>query len=94
VYPPAPNGAPVTKASGSSRVDPVVTAVVTGYAAITPGIDFTIAVGGEIDLAPPTYALDGLGGGDILVPWRVRPYVLAGFAFTALGGPLFAARTP
>ena len=92
----APQGALLISTSGSNRVDPVVTALVTGYAAITPGIAFTLAVGGEVDLASPTYALRESGGGysDILVPWRVRPYALAGFTFTALGGPLFAVRTP
>ena len=78
----------------ASRVDPILTALVTGYAEITPSIAFTLFVGGEVDLTPPDYSIGGPGGGDILVPWPVRPFALAGFTFTTFGSGLFAARTP
>ncbi len=96
VDPSPQNAASFQVQSAPSRVDPIVTAVVTGYAALTPGIAFTLAVGGEVDLASPTYALKGPGGDDIdiLVTWRARPYALAGFTFTTLGSALFAKRTP
>ncbi len=94
VDPSASPDAHVHIAEGSTRVDPVLTALVTGYAAITPGIAFTLAVGGEVDLASPQYSVDGAVVGNILVPWRVRPFALAGFTFTTLGSALFAVRTP
>jgi hypothetical protein len=81
----------------STRVDPVLTAVATGYAALTPGVALTLVAGVEWDLTPPQYVVDvvgGPGGGNLLAPWRVRPVVLAGFTFTALGGGLFSGRGP
>jgi hypothetical protein len=94
VGPSAGNGTLVQLEPGSSRVDPMLTALATGYAAITPGIAFTLEVGGEVDLAFPQYSAEGPGGGDILDPWPVRPFALAGFTFTTFGSALFAARTP
>ena len=42
---PASSDVPVSIPPASSRVDPILTALVTAYAAITPGIAFTLAVG-------------------------------------------------
>ncbi len=78
----------------ANSVDPIVTAMVTAYAALAPGVAFTLVVGADVDLEPPDYYVGGPGGGDILTPWRVRPVALAGFTFTAVGNELFAARTP
>jgi hypothetical protein len=74
--------------------DPMLTARVTAYVALAPGVALTLVAGSDFDVAPQHYAINGVGGGDILVPWRVRPALLAGFTFTALGSGLFAARTP
>jgi hypothetical protein len=90
----SPSSATIHVPQVPNHVDPIVTAMVTAYAALAPGVAFTLVVGADVDLAPPEYAVNGPGGGDILTPWRVRPVALAGFTFTAVGNELFAARTP
>jgi hypothetical protein len=75
-------------------LDPVLTARATAYVALTPGVSLTLVAGSDIDLESIhyAYAYQGVQSGDVLVPWRLRPVVLAGFTFTALGGGLFAGR--
>jgi hypothetical protein len=73
-----------------TRVDPVLMAAATAYASLTPGVALTLVAGAEWDLTPGEYFVQG--GGDVFVPWRVRPVVLAGFTFTAVGNGLFATR--
>jgi hypothetical protein len=75
-------------------VDPILTALATAYVALTPGVVFTLIAGAEMDLAPPGYYVGPGPAMATLAPWRVRPVVMAGFTFTALGGGLFAARAP
>ena len=75
-------------------VDPVLTVRLTAYVGLAPGVALTLVAGSDFDIEPQRYTVAGVGGGEILVPWRVRPAVLAGFTFTALGNGLFAARTP
>ena len=70
--------------------DPVLTARATAYVALTPGVALTFVAGSDVDLELIDYAYRGVQNGDVLVPWRLRPAVLAGFTFTALGGGLFA----
>ena len=50
----------------ANSVDPIVTAMVTAYAALAPGVAFTLVVGADVDLEPPDYYVGGPGGGDIL----------------------------
>lgn len=83
----------------ADQVDPIVTALATAYAALAPGVVFTLVVGADVDLTARQFYVDGqgggnMGGGNILTPWRVRPIALAGFTFTAVGSSLFAGRTP
>jgi hypothetical protein len=77
-----------------THVDPVVTARASAYFALAPGVAFTLVAGSDVDLKSLHYAFDGVRSGDVLVPWHVRPAVLAGFTFTALGSGLFATRVP
>jgi hypothetical protein len=77
-----------------THVDPVVTARASAYFALAPGVALTLVAGSDVDLKSLHYGFDGVRSGDVLVPWRVRPVVLAGFTFTALGSGLFATRVP
>ncbi|HEX4446341.1 MAG TPA: hypothetical protein VH044_06390, partial [Polyangiaceae bacterium] len=84
-------------ARSSTRADPILTALATGYVALTPGVALTFVAGAEWDVTPREYLVTGPGSGDqlaLLAPWRVRPVALAGFTFTALGGGLFPGRSP
>jgi hypothetical protein len=48
---------------------------------------------GDYDLAPSHYVVvAGTAVDPVLAPWTVRPTLLAGFTFTALGRGAFAAR--
>jgi hypothetical protein len=74
------------------RVDPILTALATAYLALAPSVAFTIVLGTDVDFVPPEYVIAPRS--DVLHPWLVRPFALAGFTFTAVGSELFAARTP
>ena len=78
----------------ATQVDPVLTTRATAYLALAPGVALTVVAGGDLDLESLHYQIKGAQNGDVFVPWRVRPVVLAGFTFTAAGSGLFAARTP
>jgi hypothetical protein len=75
------------------RVDPILTALATAYLALAPSVTFTIIAGTDVDFVPPRYAVDP-SKSQVLDPWPVRPFALAGFTFTAVGSEQFAARTP
>jgi hypothetical protein len=77
----------------TSRVDPIVGGAVTARAALASSVVFVLAVDVDVDLASRRYVLDdGSSQVDVFDPWRVRPTVLAGLAFTAFGEGLFAPR--
>jgi hypothetical protein len=79
----------------STKADPVLAGLVTGYASLTPGVALTLAAGVEWDVTPAAYYVAaGSGRSDIFVPWRVRPLLLAGFTFTAVGNGRFTGKTP
>ena len=70
----------------TTRTDPILSAMATVHAALFPGVVFLVSAGADVDLASRRYVLaQGSDETDILAPWRVRPMVLAGFGFTALG---------
>jgi hypothetical protein len=76
-------------------VDPILTALATAYLELAPSVAFTLVLGTDFDFDRPRYFVAAPGGdGDVLVPWRARPFAMVGFTFTAVGGELFAARTP
>jgi len=86
----APPGSTVNVSQDVHTVpDPVLTARATAYVALTPGVALTLVAGSDLDLESVHYEYQGNQNGDVLVPWRLRPVVLAGFTFTALGGGLF-----
>jgi hypothetical protein len=90
----APTGS-ILGQSTTSSVEPILCAVVAGHLGLTPGVALTLAVGTDVDVASSQlHYLVAYGNGktpsDVLSPWRVRPFLLAGFAFTALGERRFA----
>jgi hypothetical protein len=90
----APTGS-ILGQSTTSSVEPILCGVVAGHLGLTPGVALTLAVGSDVDVAYSQ--LHYLVGNritnvpsDVLSPWRVRPFLLAGFAFTALGERRFS----
>jgi hypothetical protein len=82
-----------TLGPSTTRADPILSAAVTGHVAIAQGVAFTVTALCDFDLANRRYVeLDGTEPEPVFVPWQVRPMLLAGFTFTALGEGLFAAR--
>jgi hypothetical protein len=70
----------------SSRIDPIVTAVLTAYASLTSGVVVFVSAAADTDLAIRHYVnVEGSAQSDVLTTWRVRPMILAGFGFTAIG---------
>jgi hypothetical protein len=85
VLPPSVLGADTT------RADPVVSAFAAAHVRLVPSVVLTLVALGDLDLAPSRYVVvDGASVDPVLVPWRARPTLLAGFTFTALGQPTFA----
>jgi hypothetical protein len=70
----------------TSRVDPIVCGVATAHAAIAAGVVLLLSAAADVDLEARHYVLsEGATQTDVLSPWRVRPMILAGFGFTAIG---------
>jgi hypothetical protein len=77
----------------TTRADPIVMGTLTARAALAPSVVFFLAADVDVDLATRHYVLDeGASQVDVFDPWRVRPSVFAGLAFTAAGEGLFASR--
>jgi hypothetical protein len=76
--------------SSSTRFDPLLSAIVTLHVALSPSVNATLAAMSDFDFATRTYVVNR-GGVDstVLSLWRVRPALVAGFSFTALGRGLF-----
>jgi hypothetical protein len=82
---------PSVLGDGTTRADPVVSAFVAAHVRLVPSVVLTVMALGDLDLAPSRYVVvDGASVDPVLAPWRVRPTLLAGFTFTALGQPTFA----
>jgi len=81
---------PSVLGADSTRADPVVSAFVAAHVRLVPSVVLTVMGLGDLDLAPSRYVVaDGTAVDPLLAPWRVRPTLLAGFTFTALGQPTF-----
>jgi hypothetical protein len=82
---------PVALAPATTKVDPVLSMAITGHWGVASGVAVTLMAVCDFDLADRHYydAIDG-GRADVLVPWHVRPMLVAGFTFTAVGQGLFA----
>lgn len=76
----------------STRIDPMLTSMLTARIGIVPGVVLLASAGIDVDLSTRAYVVD-VGGArtDVLSPWRVRPAILIGFAFTAFGAAAFSA---
>jgi hypothetical protein len=76
----------------TTRVDPIVAGVVTAHFAVSRGVAFTVTADADVDLVSRHYVVDfGDRRETLFDPWRVRPALLAGFTFTALGEGIFEA---
>ncbi len=77
----------------STRADVVLTAAVASHFKLAPGLVLTVALSTDVDVTSRRWVVDeGRETRDVLAPWRVRPALLAGLDFTALGPTLFGAR--
>jgi multisubunit Na+/H+ antiporter MnhC subunit len=90
--PSSPVFTPDVLGEATTRVDPMVSAFVATHMELVAGVALTFALVGDLDLMPSRYVVvRGAEVDSVLAPWRVRPTLLAGFTFTALGQPAFAA---
>lgn len=70
----------------TTRVNPILTGGVSGRFAVASDVALTITVMTDVDLTTRRYVFDDRGQPrDVLVPWTVRPMLLAGLSFTAFG---------
>jgi len=70
----------------TTRVNPILTGAITGRVALASDVVLTLTAMTDVDLAARRYVFDNRGSrADILVPWDVRPTLLAGLSFTAFG---------
>lgn len=72
----------------TTRVDPIVTGALSARVALVPRVYVFAAVGADLDLASRPYVVQrGSTQETLFEPWRVRPTVTLGIAFSALGAP-------
>ena len=70
----------------TTRIDAILSTMLTAHAAVAPGVVFLLSAGIDADLDSRQYVLaQGPTNTEVLEPWQVRPMILAGFGFTALG---------
>jgi hypothetical protein len=76
---------------GSTRVDTILTATVTGEIALASDVALVLVAMSDFDLASRHYVYnEGDRRSEVLAPWNVRPTLLAGLSFTVFGPPHFA----
>jgi hypothetical protein len=81
--------------SSTTSYDPLLSAIVTLHVALSPSVNATLAAMSDFDFASRIYAVKrGDVDSTVLSLWRVRPALVAGFSFTALGRGLFASSEP
>jgi hypothetical protein len=74
----------------TTRVDAILSSMLTAHARVAPGVVFLLSGGVDVDLDSRQYVFaQGAEEAQVFAPWRVRPMVLAGFGFTALGDGFF-----
>lgn len=74
-------------AASTLRADFVMTGVVSGYWAIASDVALTVSAVFDVDPSSRTYVFADRGTDErVLAPWNLRPMLLAGLSFTALGG--------
>jgi hypothetical protein len=70
----------------TTKVDPVLTALLTAHAQLASGVVLLLSAAADVDLASRHYVgQSGATTDEVLSTWRVRPMILAGVGFTALG---------
>jgi hypothetical protein len=87
----------LTPAPGTTHPDPIVSVAVIGQLALASWLAITVTALCDFDLSLRHYVEQTAAGSpqpDVFVPLRVRPMLVAGFTFTALGEGVFGARDP
>jgi hypothetical protein len=74
----------------TTRVDGIVSGLLTARLAVFRGASLMLSAGADGDVSTRDYVVEqGAARTTLLAPWRVRPVVLVGLSFTALGAPRF-----
>lgn len=78
--------------ASTTRVSPVGTAMLTTRIDVVSSVVFFASLAVDVDPVRRSYVIaEGPNEhDDVLSPWNVRPTLLLGFAFTAVGPPTFA----
>ncbi len=76
----------------TTRADGIVSGLLTARLAVFRGASLMVSAGADGDVSTRDYVVEqGAARTTLLAPWRVRPVVLIGLSFTALGAPRFEA---
>lgn len=79
----------------TTRVDPVLTSSVAARLGLASSVDLLLAFAVDADLAQRRYVTDAGGNRSVVFePWRVRPFLSVGFAFTLAGPSRYEASLP
>lgn len=82
--------APSVLGGASTEVHAIATASLLAHVSIVSHVTLTLELAADLDLTPSRYVVANGSARDVAIdPWRVRPTLLAGFAFTALGPSAF-----
>jgi hypothetical protein len=74
-------------------VSPVLTGLATGRIAVARSVDVYLGITVDVDLRPPSFTEHrDIGTISVLDPWVVRPSLVIGFSFSALGAEPYAGR--
>jgi hypothetical protein len=74
----------------TTRFDPILSGAVTMRFAVASDVALTLSVVADGDLVSRRYVFDNRDlSGNVIAPWAVRPFLLAGLSFTAFGEPQF-----
>jgi hypothetical protein len=76
----------------TSRADPVASAAVVGHLSIAAGTALSLMAATDVDLTSRRWVVEGTVREAAFAPSNLRPMVMLGFTFTALGDGRFASR--
>ena len=84
---------PANSLGGSStRASAIATVGLSTRIDVVPSVVFLASLYGDVDFVSRSYVVArGADASSVVAPWTVRPTLLLGFAFTALGPPSFTA---
>jgi hypothetical protein len=81
---------PSVLGEGSSRVSAILSGGISARIDVVPSVVFLVSALADVDLVKRSYVVaQGAAFSTVTSPWAVRPTLLLGFAFTALGPPSF-----